>query len=248
MARLNAEHPELAPDFSSVVADSVAHATTIVALSFGTTNDGGVLMAGDRRATVGNRIASAHMEKVYAADDHSLIGVAGAAGIAIDMARLFSVELEHYEKIEGTPLSLMGKANRLAALVRAQLPQASRGLVALPIFAGVSVPDGAGKIFSFDITGGRFEEHHHHSVGSGAPYAGGTLKRLWKPELSQEQAIEIALKALIDAAEEDAATSGPDSQRGIFPRIKIATTAGVDTIADATIRQHLSAIQQGGAR
>lgn len=232
LAHLQHQQPQLIPTPLAGSADApVPHATTIVALLY----RDGVIMAGDRRATLGTTIASSRMEKVFPADTHSVVGVSGAAGIALDMARLFAVELEHYEKIEGTELSLLGKANRLAALVRAQLPALGQGLVALPLFAGVDAATGAARIISFDITGGRYQEHHHHTIGSGSPYARGSLKKLWSPGLGAEEAIRVAVHALIDAAEDDAATSGPDSRRSIWPVIHTVTASGNERVPEALV-------------
>ena len=157
----------------------VPHGTTIVAVEF----DGGVVMAGDRRATMGNLIAHREIEKVYPADEYSCVGIAGTAGIAVELVRLFQVELEHYEKIEGALLSLDGKANRLSALIRGNLSLAMQGLAVVPLFAGYDLDRRAGRIFSYDVTGGRYEEHDHHSVGSGSIFARGSLKKRWRPGL-----------------------------------------------------------------
>ena len=182
-----------------------AHATTIVALTF----DGGIVMAGDRRATMGTSIAHRQIEKVFPADEFSAVGIAGTAGLAVDLVRLFQLELEHYEKIEGSLLSLEGKANRLATLVRANLPLAMQGLAAVPLFGGWDLGREVGRIFSYDVVGGRYEEHDHHSVGSGSVYARGSLKKLWEHGMSASEAVDVALHALVDAADEDAATGGP---------------------------------------
>ena len=181
------------------------HATTIVALTYA----GGVLMAGDRRATMGNIIASRHIEKVFPADQYSVLGIAGTAGIALDITRLFQVELEHYEKIEGTQLSLDGKANRLGAMIRGNLPMAMQGLAVIPLFAGFDRAAGVGRLFSYDVTGGRYEEQEHHAVGSGSMFARGALKKLWRPNLSEAEAVQVAGEALYDAADDDSATGGP---------------------------------------
>jgi proteasome beta subunit len=211
------------------------HATTIVALIF----DGGVLMAGDRRATMGNLIAQRDIEKVFAADDYSLVGIAGTAGMAVELVRLFQVELEHYEKIEGTPLTLDGKANRLATMIRGNLGAAMQGLVVVPLFAGFDVDAAderdAGRIYSYDVTGGRYPEQYYHSVGSGSAFAKGSLKKRWQPGLSAEQAVEIAIEALYDAADDDSATGGPDVTRGIYPVVYTATASGALRLDDAQL-------------
>jgi proteasome beta subunit len=204
------------------------HGTTIVALSYA----GGVLMAGDRRATMGNVIASRHIEKVFPADQYSVLGIAGTAGIALDITRLFQVELEHYEKIEGTLLSLDGKANRLGAMVRGNLPMAMQGLAVVPLFAGFDRPAGIGRLFSYDVTGGRYEEQEHHAVGSGSMFARGALKKLWRPGLSEQDAVAIAVEALYDAADDDSATGGPDPVRQLWPVVYVVNRTGAVRVPD----------------
>ena len=219
------------------------HGTTIVALSF----DGGVLMAGDRRATMGSMIANRHIEKVFPADKYSVLGIAGTAGIAIDMVRLFQVELEHYEKIEGTLLSLEGKANRLGAMVRANLPMALQGLSVVPLFAGIETGgletgQATGRLFSYDVTGGRYEELEHHSVGSGSVFARGALKKLWHPGLTAGQAVGVAIEALFDASDDDSATGGPDLVRRLWPVVYVVTNDGATRVGDdalATVVQNM---------
>ncbi|MGN6635409.1 MAG: proteasome subunit beta [Oryzihumus sp.] len=207
------------------------HGTTIVALTF----DGGVVMAGDRRATMGNLIANRDMEKVYGADDYSAVGIAGTAGIAIELVKLFQVELEHYEKIEGALLSLEGKANRLATMIRSNLGLAMQGLAVVPLFAGFDLDTTAGRIFSYDVTGGCYEEHDHHSVGSGSLFARGALKKLWRPELSSADAVSVAVEALYDAADDDSATGGPDLGRRIWPTVAVIDTEGLRFVDDEAL-------------
>ncbi|BCT76229.1 proteasome subunit beta [Sinomonas cyclohexanicum] len=232
---LAATRPDLLPfnrslpaDASAAVAHAAPQATTIVALAFA----GGVLMAGDRRATMGNMIASRHIEKVFPADRFSVLGIAGTAGIAIDIARLFQVELEHYEKIEGTLLSLEGKATRLGAMIRGNLPLALQGLAAVPLFAGFDLETGVGRLFSYDVTGGRYEELEHHSVGSGSVFARGALKKLWSPGLAEQDAVRVALEALYDAADDDSATGGPDPVRQVWPVVYTVTRLGGRRVAE----------------
>ena len=193
------------------------------------------MVAGDRRATMGNIIAQRDIEKVYPADEFSIIGIAGAAGIAVEMVGLFQVELEHYEKIEGAPLSLVGKANRLATMIRMNLPLAMQGLLVVPLFAGWDAPAEQGRIFSYDATGGRYEEHAFFSVGSGAVFARGSLKKLYRPDLQATEATMAVIQALYDAADDDSATGGPDMTRKIFPVVLLATAEGVHRIQDAQI-------------
>ncbi len=206
----------------------VPHATTIVAMSYA----GGVLMAGDRRATMGNVIASRHIEKVFPADRYSVLGIAGTAGIAIDLTRLFQVELEHYEKIEGTLLSLDGKANRLGAMIRGNLPMALQGLAVVPLFAGFDTTAGVGRLFSYDVTGGRYEEREHHTVGSGSVFARGALKKLWRPQLTETEAVSIAVESLYDAADDDSATGGPDPVRQLWPVVFTVNRDGARRIPE----------------
>ncbi|WP_458113966.1 proteasome subunit beta [Arthrobacter sp. R1-13] len=211
----------------------VPHATTIVALTYA----GGVLMAGDRRATMGNIIASRHIEKVFPADQYSVLGIAGTAGIAIDITRLFQVELEHYEKIEGTLLSLDGKANRLGAMIRGNLPMALQGLAVIPLFAGFDTQAGVGRLFSYDVTGGRYEEQEHHTVGSGSMFARGALKKLWSPNISEDDAIRVAVESLYDAADDDSATGGPDPVRQLWPVVYTVNRAGARRVPEAVLAE-----------
>ena len=236
---LAAAGPELLPTRSSGPAGDGApvltHATTIVAALF----RGGVMMAGDRRATMGNLIAQRDIEKVFPADEYSLVGFAGTAGIAIELVRLFQVELEHYEKIEGTSLTLDGKSNRLATMIRGNLGAAMQGLAVVPLFAGFD-PDAldgerAAKIYSYDVTGGRYPEQYYHAVGSGSVFAKSSLKKLWRPELSEDETLAVVIEALYDAADDDSATGGPDLTRRIYPLVWSATADGTRRIPEATI-------------
>lgn len=228
---LAAAAPDLLPGVGPT--DALApHGTTIVAASFA----GGVVMAGDRRATAGNLIAQRDIEKVFASDDYSLVGIAGTAGLAIEIVRLYQVELEHYEKIEGTQLTFEGKANRLSTMIRGNLGQALQGLAVVPLFAGFDLDAGdaasAGKIYSFDVTGGRYPEQHYHAVGSGSLFARGALKKLWHPNLERAAVIRVVVESLYDAADDDSATGGPDLTRGIYPVVMVATAAGTSRVAD----------------
>jgi proteasome beta subunit len=200
----------------------VPHGTTIVAATF----PGGVVMAGDRRATMGNIIAQRDIEKVFPADEYSCVAFAGTAGLGIEMVRLFQVELEHYEKLEGTTLSLDGKASRLTALIRGNLPMAMQGLTVVPLFAGYDEYLKGGRIFSYDPTGGRYEERAFHSVGSGSLFARGALKKLYREDLTETETVTVAIQSLIDAADDDSATGGPDMLRRIFPVIGVVTADG----------------------
>ena len=204
------------------------HGTTIVAVTF----PHGMVMAGDRRATMGNVIASRDIEKVYPADEHSCVGIAGTAGIAIELVRLFQVELEHYEKIEGAELSIEGKANRLASMIRGNLGLAFQGLAVVPLFGGFDPNGDRGRIFSYDVTGGRYEEHTFHAVGSGSVFARGSLKKLYRSELSEAEAVGVCLEALYDAADDDSATGGPDLARRIFPVVAVVDEGGYRRLPD----------------
>ncbi|GAB2977978.1 proteasome subunit beta [Nocardioides montaniterrae] len=227
--------PDLLPGRGTLPAGSIGelapHGTTIVAVTF----PGGVIMAGDRRATMGNVIAQRDIQKVFPADEFSVVGIAGTAGLAVEMVRLFQVELEHYEKIEGAPLSLDGKANRLSALIRGNLGMAMQGLAVVPMFAGYDLVAGLGRIFGYDITGGRHEERQYFTVGSGSMFARGALKKLWREDLTQEDAVSVCLQALYDAADDDSATGGPDLTRRIFPVVWVLTADGGVRLDEATI-------------
>jgi proteasome beta subunit len=203
------------------------HGTTIVAVTF----PGGVVMAGDRRATAGHLISQRDAEKVFQADEFSAVGIAGTMGIAFELVQLFQLELEHYEKIEGTVLSLEGKSNRLAHMIRANLGLAMQGLVAVPLFAGFDLGDERGRIFSYDPTGARSEEHDFYSVGSGSVFARGALKKLYRSDFTVEDAVTASVQALYDAAEDDSATGGPDLHRKIFPIIAVVDQDGFNRYA-----------------
>ena len=232
---LGAQAPDLLPSRRAVPtgdAGSLApHGTTIVAATFA----GGVVMAGDRRATMGNIIAQRDIEKVFPADEFSVVGIAGTAGLAVEMVRLFQTELEHYEKIEGTTLSMDGKANRLAALIRANLGLAMQGLAVVPLFAGYDLVADQGRIFSYDVTGGRYEETAFHSVGSGSLFARGSLKKLYRDDLDAEGAVTALVQALYDAADDDSATGGPDLTRRIFPVVHVITPDGGRRLPDEEV-------------
>ncbi|WP_395658012.1 proteasome subunit beta [Nocardioides sp.] len=227
--------PDLLPARRAVpqghAGDLAPHGTTIVAATY----PGGVVMAGDRRATMGNIIAQRDIEKVFPADEFSAVGIAGSAGIAVEMVRLFQTELEHYEKIEGTTLSVDGKANRLAALIRSNLAMAMQGLAVVPLFAGYDLTSDRGRIFSYDVTGGRYEETAFHSVGSGSLFARGALKKLYRDDLDQIGCVTAVVQALYDAADDDSATGGPDLTRRIFPVVQVITGDGGRRLPDEEV-------------
>jgi len=229
---LSRQAPELLPANRSLpqgsAADLAPHGTTIVATTFA----GGVVIAGDRRATMGNVIAQRDIEKVFPADEYSAVGIAGSAGLAVEMVRLFQTELEHYEKIEGTTLSMDGKANRLAALIRSNLGMAMQGLAVVPLFAGYDLTTSQGRIFSYDVTGGRYEETAFHAVGSGSMFARGSLKKLYRDDLAADECVTAAIQALYDAADDDSATGGPDLARRIFPIVAVITADGYRRMPD----------------
>src|SRR5579883_765330 len=211
----------------------VRHGTTVVALRFAD----GVVMAGDRRATEGYSIAHRAMDKVFPADRWSAVAIAGAAGPAVEMVRLFQVQLEHYEKVEGTTLSLEGKANQLAQMVREHLPMAMQGMVVVPLFAGYDHRRQTGRIFTYDVTGGHYEETDYQATGSGGRDARTTIKLGYREGLSRTEAVELAIEALYQAADEDAATGGPDPVRGIYPMVAVVTADGYEQLADADVAE-----------
>jgi proteasome beta subunit len=234
---LRSDHPQLAFDFSRWAEGglgglSVPHGTTVLSFKYGD----GVIVAGDRLATEGLRVASRDVQKVYATDDHSMIAIAGAAGPAIEMARLMRIELEHYEKIEGEALELDGKANKLSQMIRANLPAAMQGLVVVPLFAGYDLRRHQGRMWKFDVTGGRYEEAEFEATGSGGLYARESLKKSHYPTATKNEAIEMAVEALTDAADEDRGTGGIDTLRGIFPTVIFCSQAGIETASEDEIR------------
>ena len=220
---------------------SVPHGTTVLGLKF----RGGMLMAGDRRATEGYAIADDRMEKVFAADDLSTIAIAGVAGQAIEIVKLFQLELEHYEKITGDRLSLDGKANRLAQMIRGNFPLAVQGLVVVPLFGGFDDRRDEGRIFYYDATGGRWEERDFHTTGSGGRPARTSLKKRWRPDMERDEAVRVAVEALVDASQEDVATGGVDPARGIYPLILVVTADGVEDVRQDDVRSAFETVSQG---
>ncbi len=218
--------------------DLLPHGTTIVAVDF----DGGVIMAGDRRSTAGNMIAQRDIEKVFRSDDFSCVGIAGVAGIGLELVRLFQLELEHYEKLEGRTLSLEGKANRLSAFVRGNLGSAMQGLVVVPLFAGFDEESGKGRIFSYDVAGGRYEERKFHAIGSGSVFARGSLKKLYTDDMAVEEAVTVCMQALYDAADDDSATGGPDLTRRIYPVVAIVTADGFRRLTEEEAGEYVQAV------
>jgi len=215
-----------------------AHGTTVVAIRYAD----GVVMAGDRRATSGNLIAHRNMEKVFAADRHSGVAIAGAAGPAVEMVKLFQLQLEHYEKVEGAQLSLEGKANQLGQMVRSHLPAAMQGFVVVPLFAGFDVRRGTGRLFEYDVTGGRYEESDFAATGSGSLHAGTVIKLGYRPGMDRDAAVDLAINSLFQAADEDSATGGPDLVRGIYPVVATITAEGFERLGDDDVAEHFRAL------
>ena len=216
----------------------VPHGTTVLAMRY----RDGVIMAGDRQATAGFQVASRRIEKIFKSDDLSGVGIAGAAGPAMEMAKLFQTELEHYEKVEGDNLSLEGKANKLGQMIRMNLPAAMQGLAVVPIFAGFDERSGIGRLFKYDVTGGRYEEADYFAQGSGGKDARDSLKKRFKRDMVKDEAVRVAVEALLDAADEDLGTGGPDLMRGIYPTVKTITRSGIADLADEDIRRHCEAV------
>ncbi|MDP8992462.1 MAG: proteasome subunit beta [Actinomycetota bacterium] len=233
MRRLHGEPRHFEVDHSLVV-----HGTTIVAIRYAD----GVVMAGDRRATAGSTIAHRSMDKVYPADRHSGVAIAGAAGPAMEIVKLFQLQLEHYEKVEGSALSLESKANQLAQMVRQNMPMAMQGLPVLPIFGGYDLRRGTGRLFAYDLTGGRYEETDYHADGSGGRDARTTVKLGYKDGMDREATLELAIQSLYEAAEEDTATGGPDAVRGIYPVIATVTSAGFERVPEADVAARFDAL------
>ncbi|ALG84849.1 proteasome subunit beta [Gordonia phthalatica] len=225
-----------------ISAEQIPHGTTIVAISY----PGGVILAGDRRATMGNLIATRDVQKVYVTDEYSAAGIAGTAGIAIEMVRLFTVELEHYEKIEGVQLTLDGKVARLASMVRSNLGAAMQGLAAIPLLVGFDAegdPGDRGRIFSFDVAGSRHEETGgYEAIGSGSVFAKSSMKKLFRSTLSASEALSVAVEALYDAADDDSATGGPDLVRRIFPTAVRVSAEGAVVVDEQEIADAAEAV------
>ncbi|KOX38380.1 proteasome subunit beta [Streptomyces sp. NRRL F-6491] len=228
---LSAHSPDVLPGNRKLPEGIVEapHGTTIVAATF----PGGVVLAGDRRATMGNMIAQRDIEKVFPADEYSAVGIAGTAGLAVEMVKLFQLELEHFEKVEGATLSLEGKANRLSTMIRGNLGMAMQGLAVVPLFAGWDEGKEKGRIFSYDVTGGRSEEHGFAATGSGSIFARGSMKKLYRDDLTEQQATTLVVQALYDAADDDSATGGPDMARRIFPIVTVITDEGFRRLTEA---------------
>jgi proteasome beta subunit len=214
------------------------HATTIVTAVCAD----GVVIAGDRRSTAGNMIAKRDVEKVFRTDEYSAMGIAGTASVGLEFVRLFQVELEHYEKMEGRSLSLEGKANRLATMIRGNIAAAMQGLAVVPLFAGYDEDTGIGRIFSYDVAGGPYEEHRYHSIGSGSVFARGSLKKLYRDGMSASDVVRVCVQALYDAADDDSATGGPDLTRAIYPVIAVVTGDGFSRLSEAEAEAHARAV------
>ncbi len=229
-----------APHSTPAATLEVPHGTTCVAVRYAD----GVVMAGDRRATSGNLISHRHIEKVFPADNHSGVAIAGSAGPAIEMVRLFQLQLEHYEKVEGSPLSLEGKANQLSQMVRNHLPAAMQGFVVVPIFAGFDTARGSGRLYQYDPTGGRYEELDFASTGSGSLQASTVIKLGYRVDMDRDTTVDLVLRALFEAADEDSATGGPDLIRNIFPVVATITAEGFDRVGDDDLRRRFEAIVQ----
>ncbi|RBM23894.1 proteasome subunit beta [Streptomyces sp. PT12] len=217
------------------------HGTTIVAATFA----GGVVLAGDRRATMGNMIAQRDVEKVFPADEYSAVGIAGTAGLAVELVKLFQLELEHFEKVEGHVLSLEGKANRLSTMIRGNLGMALQGLAVVPMFAGYDLERERGRIFSYDVTGGRSEELGFAAVGSGSIFARGALKKLHREDLTERQTATVVVQSLYDAADDDSATGGPDLARRIFPIVTVITEDGFRRLGEAEVSEIARTVTEG---
>ncbi len=222
----------------SSLIDDLPHGTTCVAIKY----DSGVILAGDRRATSGHQISHRTMEKVFPADQHSGIAIAGAAGPALEMVRLFQLQLEHYEKVEGKSLSLDGKANQLSQMIRQNLPQAMQGLAVIPLFAGFDLRLSAGRLFQFDVTGGRYEEANFAATGSGSVHATTVIKMGYEDQLNETETVDLAANAIFEAADEDSATGGPDLIRDVYPIIAKITSEGYEPIPTNDISSVFTAI------
>jgi proteasome beta subunit len=232
------------PDGGNELIKNLPQATTIVAAAC----ERGVVIAGDRRSTAGNMIAKRDVEKVFRSDEFSAMGIAGVASVGLEFVRLFQVELEHYEKMEGRSLSLEGKANRLATMIRGNLGGAMQGLAVVPLFAGYDEETGIGRIFSYDLAGGPYEEHRYHSIGSGSVFAKSSLKKLYSDDMAVSDAVLACVQALYDAADDDSATGGPDLARRIFPVVAAITGDGFRRLPDAESAEYAQAVVESRMR
>ena len=230
LLKRSGRHEPLEPA-TAVPSGDFRHGTTCVAIRYAD----GVVLAGDRRATSGHLISHRTIEKVFPADRHSGVAIAGAAGPAVEIVRLFQLQLEHYEKVEGSPISLEGKANQLGQMIRGNLPAAMQGLAVVPIFAGFDMSQDIGRLFEYDVTGGRYEETDHAATGSGSLHAGTVVKLGYRPGLDRGAAVDLAIEALFQAADEDSATGGPDPLRGIYPVIATITAEGYERVEDGEL-------------
>jgi proteasome beta subunit len=238
------QYPQLLPNLQgdlTQLGSTLPHGTTVLAFKF----DGGVVVAGDRLATAGMQVASRDIQKVFRTDTHSMMAISGAAGPCIEMARILSVELEHYEKIEGEQLELEGKANKLSQMIRQNLPAAMQGLAVIPIFAGFDLRRNDGRLWKFDVTGGRYEEAEFEATGSGGLFARESLKQSWHSSQSRSESIVSSVRALTAAADEDRATGGVDLRRGIFPIIMCASEAGIDQVNESEIASAYEEVLEG---
>lgn len=250
---LSLNFPQAVPSFSMADSGSrpswtgIPHGTTVLAIKY----KNGIVIAGDRMATEGYSVSSRKMDKVFKTDEYSAIAISGAAGPCIEMARLFQIELEHYEKLEGVTLSTDGKANKLGQMIRSNMPMAFQGLVVVPIYASYDHRIKSGRIFKYDITGGRYEETEFYSTGSGGREAHNILKTRYRADLTEDQALVVVVEALYNAAEEDIGTGGPDPVRGIYPTAKIITSHGIVDARETKIKgAYLALIERikGGKR
>jgi proteasome beta subunit len=223
------------------VIKNLPHATTIVAVAC----EGGVVMAGDRRATAGNLISKRDVDKVFRADEYSAIAIAGTLAIALELVRLFGVELEHYEKMEGRSLTLEGKANRLATMIRGNLMAAMQGLAVIPLFVGYDEETRTGRIFSYDVAGGPYEEHRFHSIGSGSVFAKSALKKYYSDGMPMADAALACVQALYDAADDDSATGGPDLTRQIFPVVVTVAEDGFNALSESECAEYAQQVVAG---
>ncbi len=234
---LQTDHQHLFPNFNDVACKekeasiTLPRGTTILSLCY----RDGIVIAGDRRAVEGHHISSRRIEKVFKTDQFSAMAVAGVAGLCLDMAKLFRTELEHYEKIEGEQLVLEGKANKLAHMIKQNFPAALQGLIVVPIFVGYDPKSRKGRIFKYDVIGGIYEEDGYYATGSGGKDARNTMKKLYKENMDEEAALNLAIEALYDASEEDSATAGPDTMHSIYPSMKTVTERGVQDVPSERI-------------
>jgi len=214
-------------------------ATTILAFKF----QGGVLVAGDRRATAGNTVLYDRADKVLEIDRHSIMAIAGVPATAWEMARVLEHSFQYFRRTQLQEMSVDGKVRALSKLLRDNFGFVLQGVgIVVPIFATYdSREDPSARLYFYDAMGAQFEVTDYAATGSGSPAVRGILyyENSWgkKPlaKLDEDEAVTVALRALDTAAESDTATGGVDRNAKIFPVIKVVSRDGITTLPEKRI-------------